>query len=63
MIEAQKSRFHTMTVPGVPGYEETVALTYPAPKQYSLLARAEMILIHILLWWMIAKICYLLMRL
>ena len=63
MIDAQKSLLHTVTVPGVPGYEEMMALVHPAPKQYSILARAEMMLIKILLWWMVANACYLVMRL
>ena len=33
MIEAQKSQFHTMTVPGVPGHEEMMALKRPAHKR------------------------------
>ena len=57
IIEAKTSCYYTVTVPGVLGYEEMLAWVHhdPAPYPYWILARAEMMLIGILLWWMVAN--------
>ena len=63
MIVAQKSVFHTMSIPGVPGYEEMMTINRPIPKKYSLTERMGMMLIKVLFWWGVANALYLSLRL
>ena len=63
MIVAQKSVFHTMTIPGVPGYEEMMTINRPITKEYSLREWMGVMLIKLLFCWGVANALYLCLRL
>ena len=63
MIVAQKSVFHTMTIPGVPGYEEMMTINRPITKEYSLREWMGVMLIELLFWWGVVTALYLCLRL
>ena len=63
MIVAQKSVFHTMTIPGVPGYEEMMTINRPVTKEYSLRERMGVMLIELLFWWGVVHVLYVCLRL